>query len=298
MRAYVVAGVIAAGLTAFTVWAWPPREELEPRVAQGNAAFAQREFPQALGHYESAPGDGPRNAGVHANRGLAKFRVLLAPGDGGVLPELTMDAAVPEGYSGAQDEIRNAARGMAGAPMEDIDTQVRARAQYNLGNTFFAEHSWRNAIDAYKEALRLRPGWVDAAWNLDLARRRKDEEDHPDAGPDAGQDASRDASNDAPPGDAPPSDGSSGGDGGGPGDGGGQQGDSGSQGNDSGAGGDSGSNGEQPDGGADQQRDASAPPPPQSLAPLDQLERNAQDLQQMMLRRRAGQTARNPDDER
>ena len=88
MRAYIAAGVIGVGLTAFTVWAWPAREELEPRVAQGNAAFAQREFPQALGHYEAAPGDGPRNAGVHANRGLAKFRVLLAPGDGGVLPEV------------------------------------------------------------------------------------------------------------------------------------------------------------------------------------------------------------------
>jgi hypothetical protein len=35
-----------------------------------------------------------------------------------------------------------------------------------------------------------------------------------------------------------------------------------------------------------------------SLAPLDQLERNAQDLQQMLLRRRAQDLPRNPDDER
>ena len=290
MRAWIVAALIGLALAGVTVFAWPPRDELEPRVVQGNVAFEHREYPQALGHYESAPGDGPRNAGVHSNRGLAKFRTLLAPGDGGVLPELVMDAAVPEGYSGAQDELRSAARGASNVSMEDIDAQVRARAQYNLGNTFFAEHSWRNAIDAYKEALRLRPGWVEAAWNLDLARRRKDEEDHPDAGPDAGQDASQDVPRDGA------SDGS-GGDGGGEGDGGGQQGDSGSpQGNDGGSNGDSGNGGGEPD--------ASSPPPavdasaPQSLAPLDQLERNAQDLQQMMLRRRAAQTPRNPDDER
>ena len=155
MRGWILAGVVGAGLVAFTVVAWPPRDELEPRVAQGNAAFAQREFPQALGHYEAAPGDGPRNAGVHANRGLAWFRTLLAPGDGGTLPELAGDAGAPEGYSGAQDELRSAARGASNVSMEDIDAQVRARAQYNLGNTFFAEHSWRNAMDAYKEALRL-----------------------------------------------------------------------------------------------------------------------------------------------
>jgi tetratricopeptide (TPR) repeat protein len=292
-----VAGVVLAG---FTVWAWPPRDQPQPKVRDGNRAYAQRDWPGALSQYEAAPGDGVRNAGVHMNRGLARFRAAVPPGDGGTLPELGPDATVPESWQRAQDEMRNTSRGYAGAPAEDIESTLRARASYNLANTFFAQHLWQNAIDAYKEALRLRPGLVDAAWNLELARRRKDEEDHPDAGPDASNDASQDASQDAPRDSS-----NDGGDSGPQGDGGNNQGDGGNNQGDGGQQPDASAPdaGAQPDGGGGSdggnggQPDASAPPP-LSLAPLDQLERNAQDLQQMLLRRRAAQMPRSPDDER
>ena len=299
--AWVAPAAVGVVLAGFTVWAWPPRDQPQARVRDGNRAYAQRDWPGALSHYEAAPGDGVRNAGVHLNRGLARFRIAVPPGDGGTLPELAPDATVPESWQRAQDEMRNTSRGYAGAPAEDIESTLRARASYNLANTFFAQHLWQNAIDAYKEALRLRPGLVDAAWNLELARRRKDEEDHPDAGPDAGNDASQDAPQDAPRDGA--NDG--GGDGGQQGDGGNSQPDGGNNQGDGGAQPDASAPdaGAQPDGGggsdggSGQQPDASAPPP-MSLAPLDQLERNAQDLQQMLLRRRAAQMPRSPDDER
>ncbi len=299
-------------LAAFTVWAWPPRDAPEPHVRDGNRAYGQRDFPGALGHYEAASGRGSQNAGVYMNRGLARFRIAAPPGDGGVLPELEADAGLPEAWQRAQDEMRSTARGFTGVAPEDIESALRARAAYNLANTYFAQHLWQSAIDQYKEALRLHPGYVDAAWNLELARRRKEEEDHPDAGPDASQDGSQDAS----------ADGSSG-DGGQPGDGGSPNGDGGSQNGDSGPQQQpDGASPQQPDGGPSQQpdasndrdsgpspdQDASAPPPQNqgdagappamSLAPLDQLERNAQDLQQMLLRRRASQVPRSPDDER
>jgi len=300
--AWVTPAAVGVALAAFTVWAWPPRDQPQARVRDGNRAYAQRDWPGALSHYEAAPGDGVRNAGVHLNRGLARFRIAVPPGDGGTLPELAPDAAVPESWQRAQDEMRNTSRGYAGAPAEDIESTLRARASYNLANTFFAQHLWQNAIDAYKEALRLRPGLVDAAWNLELARRRKDEEDHPDAGPDAGNDASQDAPQDAPRDGA--NDGGQPGDGGnGQPDGGDNQGDGGAQPDASAPDASAPDAGAQPDGGggsdggSGQQPDASAPPP-MSLAPLDQLERNAQDLQQMLLRRRAAQMPRSPDDER
>ncbi|MEZ4408130.1 MAG: tetratricopeptide repeat protein [Polyangiales bacterium] len=308
LPAWALPVVVGVGLAGFTAWAWPPRDEVDPRVARGNAAYARRAFPEALQDYEAAPGDGARNVGVHRNRGIARFRIALPPGDGGVLPELERDAAVPEGWSRMQDELRNAARGGDGVAVEDIPAMVRARAQYDLGNTHFARHEWREAIDAYKEALRLRPGWVDAAWNMELARRRRDDDDHPDAGPDAGQDASTDGGQpDSGPPDAGNPDGGSpdggspdggNGDGGAQGDGGDPNGDAGGPG-DAGDNQGDGGNGEPPDAGQPEGGDGGAqPPPPQSLAPLDQLERNAQDLQQMLLRRRAMQTPRNPDDER
>lgn len=301
---WVAPAVVGLALTGLTVWAWPPRDAPEPHVRDGNRAYSQRDFPGALGHYEAASGRGVANAGVYMNRGLARFRIAAPPGDGGVLPELESDAGLPEAWQRAQDEMRSTARGFTGVTPEDIEATLRARAAYNLANTYFAQHLWQSAIDQYKEALRLQPGYLDAAWNLEIARRRKDDEDHPDAGPDAAQDASQDAS----------SDGSTG-DGGQPGDGGSPQGDGGPQQRD-------GASPQQPDGGSPQQPDAgadrdgssngddaSAPPPPQnqgdagapppmSLAPLDQLERNAQDLQQMLLRRRASQVPRSPDDER
>jgi tetratricopeptide (TPR) repeat protein len=271
-------------------------------VRQGNQAFAQRDWPASLTHYEAAPGDTARNAGVHMNRGLARFRIALPPGDGGALPEFMADAAVPENWQRAQDEIRNTSRGYTGVAAEDIESVLRAQASYNLANTYFAQHLWQSAIDTYKESLRLRPGWVEAAWNLDLARRRKEDEDHPDAGPDAG----RDASQDGPPPDGSP-DGSSG-DGGSQGDGGRSQPDGGSSQGDGGSQQPDAASPQQPDGGNGEQPDAGAPPPqgrpdagappPMSLAPLDQLERNAQDLQQLLLRQRAMQNPRSIDDER
>jgi len=296
LPAWVVPAILGAGLAGLTAWAWPPRDEPEPAVREGNDRFARGDYPAALQRYEGAPGDGVRNAGVHMNRGLARFRIAAPPLDGAVLPELAADAALPENWERAQDEMRNAARGFEGAPMEDIDAVLRARALYNLGNTYFAQHLWRQAMDAYKDALRLRPGWTPAAWNLELARRRKDEEDHPDAGPDAGRDASQDAPSDGGGDGGHGDSGSSGNDGGSPNnDGGSNQADGGSPDNDGGS--------NQADGGGDQGQDASAPQPqdasaPQSLAPLDQLERNAQDLRQELMRRNAAQRPRNPDDER
>ncbi len=295
--AWLAPVAVGAALLGFSVWAWHPRDAEQPRVRDGNRAWAQRDWPGALSHYEAAPGDGVRNAGVHLNRGLARYRIAVPPGDAGSLVELGPDAAVPESWQRAQDEMRNTARGYAGAPADDIESALRARASYNLGNTYFTQRLWQSAIDAYKEALRLDPRIVDAAWNLELARRRKDEEDHPDAGPDAGDDASADASPDASP------DGGNG-DGGSSGDGGSPQRDGGSPQPDGGGSPDASppDGGASPDGGGGGGDDAGAPPdaapPPLSLAPLDQLERNGQDLQQLLLRRRAAQMPRNPDDER
>lgn len=289
--------LVGAGLVAFSAWAWPPRDEPEPNVREGNERYARGEYPVALQRYEAAPGDGVRNAGVHMNRGIARVRIATPPNDAAILPELGPDAALPENWERAQDEMRNTARGTEGAPMEDIETALRARALYNLGNTYFAQHLWRQAMDTYRDALRLRPGWTPAAWNLELARRRKEEEDHPDAGPDAGRDASADSGPQDGGGDSGPQDGGS------PGDSGPQNNDGGSQGNDGGSQGNDGGSPNTPDSGSPNEQDAGPPQPqdasaPQNLAPLDQLERNAQDLRQEILRRNALSRPRNPDDER
>lgn len=298
-----IAAALGTGLLGLTVWAWPPRPAPEGHVVRGTEAYNRRQYVEALSEYESAPGAGPRNAGVHLDRGLARYRVAAPPSDAGGLPMFPPDSSAPEGLTRAQDEMRTAARGGSTSAAEDVDAFMRARAAYDLGNTFFTLHHWDNAIDAYKEALRLRPSWNDAAWNLELARRLRELERNP---PDAGQDASPpDSSPDSGPPDAQdsghdasdsgPSDGSGGdgssGDGGGPSDGGNNRGDSGGQADAGSPASDGGTHGQ----------DASAPntdaAPPRSMAPLDDLDRTSRSLQNELLRRR-GMQPRGPDDDR
>ncbi len=311
-RPWWIAGIVGVAFTALTVWAWPPRPAPEPHVRQGNRLYAERRFRDALGEYESAPGAGPRNAGVQLDRGLARYRVSVPPPDGSTLPMLPPDASAPAGLTQAQDEMRSAARGGTTGAAEDVDAFLRARAAYDLANTFFSLHQWDHAIEAYKESLRLRPGWRDAAWNLELARRLRElERNPPDAGQDASQDATppdaQDSGNDAQDSgnDANDAGQDSGNDGGmdsGGNDGGGQD----SGGGDSGQG-DSGHDGggdggAQPDGGSDagtEGRDAGPQDAqaPRSMAPLDDLDRTVRSLQNELLRRR-GMTPHSPDDDR
>ncbi|MCG5054008.1 MAG: tetratricopeptide repeat protein [Myxococcales bacterium] len=56
------------------------------------------------------------------------------------------------------------------------DVSLRARAFYNLGNTFFKGDKFSEAVEAYKRSLLLDPKSPDAKWNLELALRRKDEQ--------------------------------------------------------------------------------------------------------------------------
>ena len=45
----------------------------------------------------------------------------------------------------------------------------KARVWHNLGNTYLAQHQYREAIKAYKEALKLRPDDEDTRYNLAYA---------------------------------------------------------------------------------------------------------------------------------
>lgn len=309
-RPWWLLAIGATALVGATAYAWKPREVLEPSVQRGNERYRARQFDEARDQYESAPGSGPRFAGVHTDRGLARFRIAI-PTDGG-LPLMGLDAGVPSGVEQAQEAFRVAARGGTTNAAEDVDAFLRARAAFNLANTQFSTRQWDNAIDSYKEALRLRPGWADAAWNLELARRLREQDRNP---PDAGQDGGQDASfedRQPPPRDANDSDG---GENNNRGDGGSQ--DSGDNGRGDGGSGSDGSN-NRGDGGAPQgdagmdsgtpppqSGDAGSSPPPQegdaeaprTMAPLDQLDRSSRSLQQEMMRRR-GAPPRTTDDDR
>lgn len=89
---------------------------------------------------------------------------------------------------------------------KEIPVDLAARAKYLEGNLEFLRRNYKDAVNAYDEALRLIPGvdpdagdgiGRDAAWNRAIALRRIQDENERDAGQDAPED--QDASSDATP---------------------------------------------------------------------------------------------------
>jgi Ca-activated chloride channel family protein len=133
-------------------------------VRAGNAKLKAGDAKAALGEYDRAARELPAEGGVHLNRGLA----LLKTGD----------------LVAAREALRLATQPPA-------SRAVRADAYYDLGNTFYkdadasagknehepAQQAFREAAEAFKQSLRLRPGDRNAAWNYELAIRRLREQE-------------------------------------------------------------------------------------------------------------------------
>ncbi|MCP4603253.1 MAG: tetratricopeptide repeat protein [Proteobacteria bacterium] len=121
-------------------------------VAEGNELLAEGKIAEALGSYEAAARSLPGRHGVHLNRGLALSRM----GDEQI--DQAMQALTLASEGGGSDE-------------------VRARALANLGNAFQKKEDFPKALELYKKSLMLIPGNKDVAWNLELAMRKKKEQE-------------------------------------------------------------------------------------------------------------------------
>ena len=47
---------------------------------------------------------------------------------------------------------------------------------FNLGNTFYQQENWAEAIEAYQQALRLNPDDIDAKNNLEMALKQQEQQ--------------------------------------------------------------------------------------------------------------------------
>jgi Ca-activated chloride channel family protein len=123
-----------------------------PAVVQhneaGNAHFAESAYEDALGEYRLAQVDEPD------------------------LPEPYYNAA--NAYN-RLSEIEGALAQTEQA-LKTADPALAAQAWYNLGNAFFDAEQWPQAVEAYKEALRLQPDDLDEKHNLELALRKLEEQ--------------------------------------------------------------------------------------------------------------------------
>lgn len=151
--------LVSCWLISGSARAWEPFRSQNSEVLEGNEHLAKGQLPEAITAYEAAAKRLPNEPGVHLDRGLALLKA-------GKLPQ-------------ARDALRMATQGSP-------DAALRGQANYNLGlaflreadaagkqeNTDEAQKLLREAADAFKSSLRASPKNRDAAWNLELTRRR------------------------------------------------------------------------------------------------------------------------------
>lgn len=120
----------------------------DPNVEEGNKLLNAGKAEEALKAYDRAVTAMPEDPIAHFDRGAALYQL-------GKFPE-------------AQKEFLHAAEGR--------DQQVKADAYYNMGNAWFQQQKFKEALEAYKHTLGLRPDDRRAKWNLELALKRLQEQ--------------------------------------------------------------------------------------------------------------------------
>ena len=106
-------------------------------------------YQEALGAYEEAQQSEPEKAEPYYNAGNALYRM--------------------EDYEGAHNEYDDA--------LLYAEGDLRAQGLFNKGNVYFTEEQYPEAIEAYKEVLRIQPENDDAKHNLELAMSKLPQED-------------------------------------------------------------------------------------------------------------------------
>jgi Ca-activated chloride channel homolog len=127
-------------------------------LERGNRMYREGRYEEAAQAYQRALDRGRSEPELHYNMGTA----LLALGR----------------HAEADQHFEEALR--------SVDPEVRIRSFYNAGNRFLVEGRGEGdlrrqadlldaAIEAYRRALRIEPGDLDAKWNLELALREREE---------------------------------------------------------------------------------------------------------------------------
>jgi Ca-activated chloride channel family protein len=160
----VVVALLAGG--------WEGLREADPDVEQGNRAYREGRFADALGHYRVAEERGASPA-LHFDIGSALYKLGEKATDPNEKTRLMQQA---------EDELRRAA--------DTDDAGLKSSAYFNLGNTLYRREQWEDAIAAYKRALRADSKNDAARNNLEMALRQRQKGD-PKSPPRKGQDGQK-----------------------------------------------------------------------------------------------------------
>ncbi len=153
-------------------------------VERGNRLYRAGRYAEAVAEYRDALRNGDDSPVLRYNLGTALLRVGR--------------------YQEAQEQLE--------AALDAVDPELRQYVHYNLGQRFLedaraaetqnpqaAAGLYDAAVEAYRQALRLRPDDTDAKWNYELALRERDEAMQQQGGGEGGQ--QQDQQNQQQPGD-------------------------------------------------------------------------------------------------
>ena len=119
-------------------------QEAEDFIRKGNESYKSGDYKNAEVEYKRAESDKELDYITSFNQGDALYKM--------------------ERYEEAQTAFEKAIKSTG-------DKKEQANAHYNLGNTYLSQQKPSEAVNSYKEALKLNPKDAQARYNLSLAKQ-------------------------------------------------------------------------------------------------------------------------------
>lgn len=135
-------------------------------IDAGNTLYRQQKFAEAKLKYREALQLNPASDVAKFNIGLSNIRLAEAVKDNDSISSKLLTEA-------SQMLTEVAAKGKE-------KSSLASKANYNLGNLQFQSENYQAAIQFYKQALRLDPGFNDARRNLRIAQLKLQNQDKQD----------------------------------------------------------------------------------------------------------------------
>ncbi len=126
-------------------------------ITEGNKLFVERKFKESAAKYQEAIKANAESAVGRYNLGLSQIRQVSNPQDS--------TAKTQELLKSARQNLN------AVASLAKFKPGLASKANYNLGNLEFNCKEYKNAIEYYKQALRINPKDESARKNLRIAQK-------------------------------------------------------------------------------------------------------------------------------
>ncbi len=154
--------LLAATAIGLSANAQSVREERK-LISEGNKLFTERKYSEAAKKYEEALGVNSLSAVSRYNLGLAQIKQVTNPQDTTPKSKSLLD--------GARKNLESV------AALAKEKPGLASKANYNLGNLEYNTKEYKNAIEYYKQALRINPEDESARKNLRIAQKQLQNQD-------------------------------------------------------------------------------------------------------------------------